>query len=661
MKKISIKELKIRNFKGIEKLDIDMDGRSLSIFGTNETGKTSIFDSMTWLLFGKDSLDSAKFEIKPIDENGNVIHGVETDVSAIFEIDHMKISTIELRKVYTEKYTKKRGTSGQEFTGHTNNYFIDGVPTPEKIYKITVAEICDEKLFRLLTDPRYFNTVPKWEDRRARLIDMFGDVTDADVIEANSELAGLPKILGNHSLDDYKKIVKSKMPEINREIDDIPVKISENKRKLVELRSEKTVSAALVVAEEHKGSLEEKLSLIENGGEIAEKKKEIAEFESKIIASENAIAKKKQVATKAHYEKAMALHKDRSFIESNLERFESKRIRMLSEIQTMEDSLPAINEKIEALRDKWFAENSTVFDPGECESICPSCGQMLPPEKIESTKQTALEIFNKVKADALSAINREGAGLKKTLDQKESTICDGFNRLVEIDEEITKVKDKLKGIDEKIAAVQPVSTEPDPPELESNRAKVEELKNQIKELKDGKQSDIEKVKAELEQTKALVNTLNTELAAVKSAKEAKTRIEELGQEEKRLSSEYEKLEGHLFLIEKFIRTKVSMLDEKINSKFTMVKWKLFNEQINGGIAECCVATYGGVPYDSLNNAARINVGLDIINVMSHHEGVYLYVFIDNAESVVDILPTASQQIKLVVSEADEKLRIVKGD
>jgi DNA repair exonuclease SbcCD ATPase subunit len=667
MKKISIKELKIRNFKGIESLEIEPDGRSMSIFGTNETGKTTIFDSMTWLLFGKDSLDSAKFEIKPIDDEGNVIHGVETDVSAVFQIEEfvdgncMDVSTIELRKVYTEKYPRKRGTSEKEFTGHKTNHFVDGVPTNEKTYKSAVANLCDEKLFRLLTDPRYFNTVPKWEDRRARLIDMFGDVTDEDVIASNSELAGLPKIIGKHSLDDYKTIVKKKLPEINREIDDIPVRISEAKRAMVECRSEKTVSAALVGAEEQKGRIEEKLSLIENGGEIAEKKKEVAELESKIITAENAIAKKTQAATKEHDDKVRGLSKERSFIESKIDGLGFKHGRLVADIQTMEDSLPAINEKIEALRDKWFAENSTEFDPGECGSICLLCGQTLPPEKIKSTRQNALEAFNKVKADSLAAINREGGELKKTLEQKESTICDSYNKLVAMDDERSQIKAQLDAINEKINAVPPVVEEPAPPELESHRARIKEINTQIQELKDGKQGDIEKVRDELKEANALVNSLNTELTTVKAAKNAKARIDELGQEEKKLAAEYERLEGHLFLIEKFIRTKVSMLDEKINSKFTMVRWKLFNEQINGGISECCVATYGGVPYESLNNAARINVGLDIINVMSHNEGIYIYVFIDNAESIVDILPTASQQIKLVVSEADDKLRIVKGD
>lgn len=49
---------------------------------------------------------------------------------------------------------------------------------------------------------------------------------------------------------------------------------------------------------------------------------------------------------------------------------------------------------------------------------------------------------------------------------------------------------------------------------------------------------------------------------------------------------------------------------------------MFAEQINGGLQEVCETTYKGVPFSSLNNAARINVGIDIINTLSTHYGIY---------------------------------------
>ena len=66
----------------------------------------------------------------------------------------------------------------------------------------------------------------------------------------------------------------------------------------------------------------------------------------------------------------------------------------------------------------------------------------------------------------------------------------------------------------------------------------------------------------------------------------------------------------------------------------------------------------GIPYNSgLNNAAKINVGLDIINTLSKHYGVNVPVLIDNAESVVETIETDSQVIKLIVSPGDDHLRV----
>ena len=139
---------------------------------------------------------------------------------------------------------------------------------------------------------------------------------------------------------------------------------------------------------------------------------------------------------------------------------------------------------------------------------------------------------------------------------------------------------------------------------------------------------------------------------------------ELEKEEKQLSKEYEQLEKGLYLCESFIKAKVSMLDSNINSRFSSVKFRLFTEQINGGIKEDCEVMIPGpnnqlVPYGFANNAARINAGLEIINTLSDAFEATLPVFIDNAESVTKLIDSKAQLIRLVVSENDKKLRMEK--
>lgn len=101
---IKLKSLKLKNFKGIKDLHINF-GQVTNISGENASGKTTIFDAFTWLLFDKDCTDRKDFAIKTHDKNGNTIHGLSHEVEGIIEFDGTE--TI-LKKVYTEKWTKKR-------------------------------------------------------------------------------------------------------------------------------------------------------------------------------------------------------------------------------------------------------------------------------------------------------------------------------------------------------------------------------------------------------------------------------------------------------------------------------------------------------------------------------------------------------------------------
>jgi hypothetical protein len=103
-------------------------------------------------------------------------------------------------------------------------------------------------------------------------------------------------------------------------------------------------------------------------------------------------------------------------------------------------------------------------------------------------------------------------------------------------------------------------------------------------------------------------------------------------------------------IKEIQKSKALYVESRINSQFGMVRFKMVADQINGGDRQVCETTVGGVPYSSLNNAARINAGLDIIRAFSQHFGVTAPVFVDNAEAVNELLPMQSQVISLVVTD-----------
>ncbi|MBR5951084.1 MAG: hypothetical protein IKZ87_06600, partial [Actinomycetaceae bacterium] len=100
-------------------------------------------------------------------------------------------------------------------------------------------------------------------------------------------------------------------------------------------------------------------------------------------------------------------------------------------------------------------------------------------------------------------------------------------------------------------------------------------------------------------------------------------------------------------IRKFNRKVLDATESKLNVFFHLARWK-FAEQnkTNDEGQQVCTAVYKGIEYDRLNNAGQVNVGIDICEGIKKACGVELPLFVDNVESVENVLGTQSQIIKL---------------
>ena len=200
MKRVILKELSLENFKGIKAFEGSF-GDTTDIYGENGTGKTTIADAFFWLLFDNDSEDKKDFDIKPIDSGGNVMHGLESKVTGTLEIDGRLII---LQKVYKEKWTKRRGESEKVFTGNETLYFVNDVPVKKSEYQDTIKEIIQEDLFKLITNPLYFSTKLKWQERRNILMQILGDIEEQEVINSSVKLKELEDLISNTDVDTFK-------------------------------------------------------------------------------------------------------------------------------------------------------------------------------------------------------------------------------------------------------------------------------------------------------------------------------------------------------------------------------------------------------------------------------------------------------------------------
>ena len=638
---MKLTKLELLNFKGLKSFAINLNG-DVVIRGDNATGKTTVFDSVCWLLFGKDSLDRADFEIKTL-EAGEPVHKVNHEVTGTFTLDEG--GTVELKRVYREKYSSPRGGE-VTLTGHTTDYFVDGVPKKEKEYKEMVSSLVDESIFKLITNPLYFNETYSWQNRRKLLLEMCGNISDEDVIASHSDLKALTDILSGHSVDDHRKVVASKKSTINKELDMLPVRIDEALRGKPEVTADPEVlriNIDTLNADIEK--LENDKALLQNGHSIVDKRAELKDVQRKIMARETELQMeyKKQYSLKSNeYDSVVAeIHN----MTSKLKDVRRRRIDANKEIDYLQNTVNELSLEFEAINKEAFAI--------DIDTNCPTCGQPLPEDQIKSSRDKAELNFNKRKSKRLEEINNM-IGLKN------NAIANIKEKLQELDAEVKNTD----GIDAKERRKADLINEIEllkPPVLEDDEVysdlKAEELMLQmaIDDDNSDHSEEITELEIKISANKTERMKLEQELNKFAEIKRIDIRVSELEAKQAELSEEKMKLDEASYLMDEFVKAKVNMLEESINARFKLARFRMFNIMLNGNVEECCETTYKGVPYRSMNNAARINVGLDIINALTSYFKVNAPVFIDNAEAVTDFIPVNSQTIKLIVDESESQL------
>lgn len=630
-------KLKLQNFKGIKNSEFDFGGIDATIYGDNATGKTTVFDSLCWLLFGKDSLDRADFEIKTL-ENGEPIHKVNHEVEA--EFLHDDGNSFTLKRVYREKYSSPRG-GDTKLTGHTTDYFINEVPVKEKEYKQYINDVIAEDVFKLITNPLYFNEQYSWQNRRKLLLEISGDIKDEEVINSRAELTRLAELLNGRTVDEQRKIVAAKKTAINKELDMIPVRIDEALRNKADISaSEDKLKADIKVFDEAIKKLDEQKSIIINGFNATEKRSKIDEINRRLKLRQSELL---SVVTA----EKQRLRGEKELLLNKLKNLESERDRYADKAYDLRGEIERENKRIETLQAEFDLFNSQIFD----ESICPTCKQPLPADT-----QAELEAaFNSDKAKKLEERQQliESAKSLKANYEEQLDIM-----VVKADGLVNQIKDINKEYEIKLKAYESYS-EPsieDDPEYKGLKAELFLL--ELDDNDDADTKEVARLENEIKELRIKCSALETELNKYTLNADIQKRVIELENQQQKLAAEKNLLDETSFLIDEFVKAKVDMLEDNINSHFEYARFKMFNVLVNGNIEECCETTYKGVPYRSMNNAARMNVGLDIINALTKFYNVTAPVFIDNAEAVTEFIKCNSQTIKLVVDADFKELTMI---
>ncbi len=658
---ILIKTISIINFKGVKNFKIDF-AEVTNIFGANATGKTTIFDAFLWLLFGKDSNDRKDFNIKPLDQDGRKTDKLENEVSAIIVVDGEEIS---IRHTHREKWTKKRGEAIAEFTGNEHLYYWNEVPLQAGEFQAKVNGLLDEKVFKLITNPLYFNSMP-WQDQRTALSSIVGEITDDFLSAKYPELKVLLENLAGKSLKEFKAKVASDKRLLKDNIEQIPGRIDELERSKPEMVSEEGINERIAELQSKYDLLDQQITdrneaynaanaqinkaILDNQNAIHQAKIEKQNIEAKHKAAYNSELNNSQSGINEAKSRVTTLESQLSVQTQQLDSLVKTHF---DHLKRLEKDKEDIGSRMDSLRELFKSVNGRELN--ENETCCSGCGREFDPEKLEEVKAA----FVLRKKNELDSINVQGQGLKNDLarrDEEGRAAIDQFELTKKaLDSSIATIQNSLAEAKSKLEAF--AGTTSTTIESVESRLSKDQLFQEVcerislleNEVFDKPEIDLGDLRVQKATVNADIDALKRQLTVGDQIDRANARIKELMEQERGWSQQLADLEKMEFSAEKYEKAKAEELEARVNGLFKYAKFTLFSKLNNGGEEPTCKATFNGVPFSDLNTAGKILVGIDIINTLSAHYKVTAPVFLDNRESISVIPETAAQVVNLIVS------------
>lgn len=627
---VRIESMTLRNFKGCESQLIRFGKSVTKISGRNASGKTRTMDAFLWCLFGKDSNDRKDYEVKTYDANGEQLHECECSVECVMDVDG---KPMKFKRSLVEEWVKPKGQAKRVFKGNHVEYFINDVPMQAGAYNEQVSALCNPDLFKTISNPLFFTSL-NWSKQRQMLFSMIKPMTNDDIVAMNPELTAILNKMGDTNADDYKKMLQAKKKKVNEELNEIQPRIDQT-NSLMPLIPDTFPSVESVDKEIEKVSSQKVTN--EPSEKIEVMLSEISAIHTECTKRFDKWFEKKTDDRNETHESLAAESRKRTELFDGI--YDIDR-----EIERHTTQLGILKVDIEAARKEF--EQVKNMDFSKMELVCPTCGQKIPKADAEKKRgemaQNAIKHQNELLSQAADIKKRY-----KMLKESIETLTEKKAKLKEEAENAKNECDRLRllvdSLDTELVMCKSSSFMTD-----EEQKKVEELKECINKEKE-KSVNINSANEEIAQKIAELGKIKEKFAQRDVLTEKIADLKEYGKD---LAQQLADIEKKEYMLQELTRIRIDDAVRQVNGMFEKTTWKLFNYTIEGNPVETCEAMYDGRPFGALNNAMKINIGLDIIKTFCRHYNAFLPIFIDNAESVNELTNTESQQIRMYVSEKD---------
>lgn len=652
MKQITLKRLTLVGFRGEKNRTTEFGTRTTTIKGANGLGKSRHFDAFLWLLFGKDREGREDHNVKTV-VDGKTIDKAPCEVSATIRVDDEEIT---IRRSLSENWVKPRGQVDEVFKGNTTEVYWNDVPVSVTEYKKRVKELVDEGIFKIITNPLFFPSMP-WKAQRDQLFTLAGAVTEEEIAKDNPEFQALLDMLSGKSLSDFRKEVSARKKKLKADLEKVQPKIDQTRSLIPDAEDEDSLQAQLEDTEQEiksvtRASEDVAERIRQSGSSSALRQRKIEELKAqqrKLIADE---ARRADEATYAQGATRRELEQKLDTAKREIADLRKEAERHDKIAQSKLSSISDYETKLEELRTKWMEANSSVYDG---DTTCPHCHQSLPEDQLDQAKA----VWQSAKDAKLEKLKNSANEYKEAIDECKADVEANTLKCAEFIAKADAIALELPAMEKTLASI-PAGDKvaPRPAEQLEGYSKLEAEIQELSSVVDTIETDsTEAYRLRRKELEAIRDEIRDKLAKVSLRKEYEAKIVELEAEGKKLAQLIADAEREEYTAAQLSIRKIEECEKRINGLFKHVTFKLFDYTIEDkdkeNPIECCVPLIDGVPFTVANTAKQVNAGIEIINALSRFYGVSAPIFIDNRESVQSLIDTKSQIINLVVSNDKE--------
>lgn len=665
MKKILIDKICLRYFKGVENKEIVLGDNINVVKGRNGIGKSTIADAISWVLFGTNQSGATKFGIKTKDKDGNEIEDVAHSVKISLSVqDEQEGLTCY---VLTRTLTETRKEDGSVTNSYT--YKVDGEVETAGDFKKVVDAICPEEVFRLCSSPYSF-TQMDWSEQRKRLNEMFGVPSVEDVTGGDKKYDAIKELLEKDDVDKVLKHLNYKRKEVQKSLDEVPVRLEALKNVLPKAEDWADIENRIKEKGLEIDATRKSLNTIDNGGaDLIRKQQNISilnlDYKRKRIMEESAQRKMGEIL-KANAEAKTACKKAVAEAEQNIEDLKQKSKSFDVALVKCDARMNELDAEKADGKAKWKLIKARKWEWNEDDAFCPTCKQPLPEDQVQRIMEESKKAFLNNQASDLKKLGDDAARIKEEVKkceetteyfktQQKATQTQLDKAEAELEEARKAQEEQAKKEEEKVSVETLLAEKPEYKQV-CDRIREKEAE-QEKPSDEGMSEEDKKLKAELEtklkDLEAEREVLTARLAVKAQWEKVNAQMDALQENRAQWKEQIDSLDEKIKAASDFQRRSCEVLEENVNRRFKLVRWKMFRRQLDGTDKPWCECSVDGVPYSDLNTAAKINAGLDITNTLKRHYGVDVPCVIDNAETVQEPLYEGGQQIRLTVTDDED--------